>query len=136
MNFNKPMKQLFTLLLFTFSSLGFAQNMGLIVGKVIDKDTNNEPLVFANLSIKGTTIESTSDITGLFLIENLSDGDYTLVCNFVGYETKEINVYVSALEPTEVNISLEPSTISFNELAAINNNVTKKEDKTSLAINN
>ena len=86
--------------------------------------------------IKGTTIESTSDITGLFLIENLSDGDYTLVCNFVGYETKEINVHVSALEPTEVNISLEPSTISFNELAAINNNVTKKEDKTSLAINN
>jgi len=136
MNFNKPMKQLFTLLLFTFSSLGFAQNMGLIVGKVIDKDTNNEPLVFANLSIKGTTIESTSDITGLFLIENLSDGDYTLVCNFVGYETKEINVHVSALEPTEVNISLEPSTISFNELAAINNNITKKEDKTSLAINN
>jgi len=136
MNLKKPMKQLFTLLLFTFSSLSFAQNMGLIVGKVIDKDTNNEPLVFANLSIKGTSIESTSDITGLFLIENLSDGDYTLVCNFVGYETKEINIHVSALEPTEVNISLEPSTISFNELASINNIATKKEDKTSVAINN
>jgi hypothetical protein len=129
------MKQLFTLLLLTFSSLGFAQNMGLIVGKVIDKDMNNEPLVFANLSIKGTTIESTTDITGLFLLENLADGDYTLVCNFVGYETKELNVHVNSMEPTEINISLKPSTISLNDLVAINS-VAKKEENTSIALNN
>lgn len=129
------MKQLITLLLFTFSSLGFAQNMGLIVGKVMDKDMNNEPLVFANVSIKGTAIESTSDITGLFLLENLADGDYTLVCNFVGYETKELQVHVSSMEPTEVKVSLAPSTISLNELASLAS-VAKKEDKTSIAINN
>jgi hypothetical protein len=129
------MKQLFTLLLLTFSSLGIAQNMGLIVGKVIDKDMNNEPLVFANLSIKGTTIESTTDITGLFLLENLADGDYTLVCNFVGYETKELNVHVNSMEPTEINISLKPSTISLNDLVAINS-VAKKEENTSIALNN
>jgi hypothetical protein len=129
------MKQLITLLLLTFSSLGFAQNMGLIVGKVMDKDLNDEPLVFANVSVKGTTIESTSDTTGLFLLENLADGDYTLVCNFVGYETQELKVHVNSMVPTEVKVSLAPSTISLNELASIAS-VAKKEDRTSVALNN
>ena len=48
------MKHLITLLLLTFSSIGFAQNAGMIVGKVLDKELINEPLIFANVSIKGT----------------------------------------------------------------------------------
>jgi len=82
------MKHLITLLLLTFSGLGFAQNTGLIVGKVTDKELNNEPLMFASISVKGTAITADSDMTGLFLLENLAEGDYTLVCNFVGYESK------------------------------------------------
>ncbi len=129
------MKQLITLLFFIFSSVGFAQNTGLIVGKVTDKELNNEPLIYASISIKGTTITSDSDMTGLFLLENLADGDYTLVCNFVGYETKELKVHVNAMQPTEVHIALAPSTISLNELAALSS-VAKKDDKTAVALNN
>jgi hypothetical protein len=129
------MKQLITLLLLTISSIGFAQNAGLIVGKVTDKELNNEPLMFASISVKGTTIASESDITGLFLLENLADGDYTLVCDFVGYESKELNVHISSMQPTEVNFSLAPSTISLDELAALSS-VAKKDDKTAVALNN
>ena len=129
------MKHLITLLLLTFTCFGFAQNSGLIVGKVVDKELNNDPLIFASVSIKNTSIQSESDITGLFLLENLADGDYTLVCSFVGYETKELKVHVSAMQPTEVNISLAPSTISLNDIASLNS-VVKSDDKTSVALNN
>ena len=129
------MKQLITLLLLIISSIGFAQNTGLIVGKITDKELNNEPLIFASISVKGTALASDSDITGLFLLENLADGDYTLVCNFIGYETKELIVHVNSMQPTEVNISLAPSTISLNELAALSS-VAKKDDKTAVALNN
>ena len=129
------MKHLITLLLLTFSGLGFAQNTGLIVGKVTDKELNNEPLMFASISVKGTAITADSDMTGLFLLENLAEGDYTLVCNFVGYESKELQIHVSAMQPTEVAISLAPTTISLNELAALSS-IAKKHDKTAVALNN
>jgi hypothetical protein len=123
------MKQLLFILLFTISSLSFAQNTGMVVGKVVDAEISNEPLILANIAVKGTEITSDSDVTGLFLLENLAEGDYTLVCDFVGYESEEINVHVSALEPTEVTIALRPSTISLGDLVALSN-VSEKDTKT------
>ena len=48
--------RIFTLLFLMFSAtIMYAQNTGSIVGKLIDKEYNNEPLPFANILIKGTT---------------------------------------------------------------------------------
>lgn len=128
------MRPLFTLLLLAFSSLGIAQNTGMIVGNVVDKELNNGPLIYADISIKGTSVGSTTDMTGLFHIENLEDGDYTLVCSFVGYETKEVNVHVSSAQPTDINIQLAASTVSLNELASLGN-IATSNDKTPVASN-
>ena len=128
------MKSLFTIVLLAFSTLGFAQNAGIIVGKVTDNAVDNEPLIYANISIKGTAVEASTDMTGLFHIENLADGDYTLVCSFAGYETKELNIHVSAMESTEVTVSLSPSTVSLNDLASLGN-IATGNDKTSVASN-
>ena len=132
------MKSLFTIVLLAFSTLGFAQNTGIVVGKVTDNAVNNEPLIYANISIKGSDVEASTDMTGLFHIENLANGDYTLVCRFAGYETQELNIHVSAMEPTEIAISLKPSTVSLNDLAALGLDVAAVKDngKTSVALNN
>jgi len=124
------MKQLLFIFLLTISSLGFAQNTGMVVGKVVDYDMGDEPLIYANVSIKGTEIQSDSDVTGLFVLENLADGDYTIVCDFVGYESEEINIRVNSLEPTEVTIALRPTTISLGDLSSLSN-VSEKDNKTS-----
>lgn len=115
------MKYLITLLLLAFTSLGFSQNSGIIVGKVLDKELNNEPLMFASISIKGSSIKSTSDVTGLFYIENLQDGQYTLVCSFPGYETKEIEVEVNGAQTSDIKLALAAKTIALNELASLKN---------------
>ena len=65
-----------TLLLSLFT---YSQSTGSIVGKLIDKEYNNEPLAFANVIIKGTTNGTTSDMDGLYAIENLSPGNYTII---------------------------------------------------------
>ena len=81
------------LLFLTFiATTMYAQNTGSIVGKLTDKEYNNEPLAFANVLIKGTTIGTTTDFDGLYAFENLSPGSYTLLFSFVGYETQEIIV--------------------------------------------
>ena len=111
-----------------FATVGYAQNTGLIVGKVMDNEMENEPLVFTNIAVKGTSIEVQSDLTGLFVIENLEADDYTLVFSFPGYETQEVKVHVDALQPAELQVSLSASTVSLSDLAIITSTVTLKEE--------
>jgi hypothetical protein len=128
------MKNVITLFILAFTSLCFAQNTGMIVGKIMDKEVQNGPLVFADIAVKGTSIKSNSDVTGLFVIENLEDGDYTLVCSFVGYETQELNVKIVSGLPTEIILGLNASTVSLLELASITS-IAQKEDKTASLLN-
>ncbi|WP_406685098.1 carboxypeptidase-like regulatory domain-containing protein [Seonamhaeicola sp. MEBiC1930] len=113
------MKHLVAIFFILFSASVFAQDTGLIVGKVLDKDANNMPLAFANVSIKGTSTNVSSDVSGLFLLENLKAGEYTLVCNFPGYETKELSITVDALEPAEIRLELGSFTMPMPLTASI-----------------
>ncbi|MFD0835023.1 carboxypeptidase-like regulatory domain-containing protein [Mariniflexile aquimaris] len=122
------MKHLVTIILFAFSSLSFSQNTGMLIGKIMDNELQNSPLVMAQVTIKETATQTNTDLTGMFVIENLKAGDYTLVCGFAGYETQEINVHVDALEPAEVKVSLAASTVSFGDLALLSS--TAKKDET------
>ncbi|NMH89174.1 carboxypeptidase-like regulatory domain-containing protein [Flavivirga algicola] len=124
------MKHLITLFILLFTSFCFAQHTGVITGKLLDREFNNSPLVFADVTIKGTSIKSTTDQTGLFFIENIEDGDYTLICSFVGYETKELKVKVISGASKFIKTSLGASTVSLTDLASIAN-LSEKSSKTA-----
>lgn len=108
-------KYILVLFLLLFSAVSFAQNSGLIVGNVLDKELENSPLAFANISLKGTDFKTTTDLTGLFFLENIADGEYTLVCSFAGYQSKEIKIKVSSEKPAEVLLHLGAQTLAFNK---------------------
>ena len=112
------MKYLFTtLLLLVFTGVMTAQESGSIIGKLTDKDVNNEPLAFANVLIKGTTKGTTSDFDGLYELRNVEPGTYTLVFSFLGYETLEIpDVIVEPGEETEVNTALGAGSVALDEV--------------------
>jgi hypothetical protein len=84
------MKKYFILVFFALLlpfSVIYAQS-GTVSGTVIDGEFN-EPMAFANIVVKGSTIGTTSDFDGKYQLE-LEAGTYTLVFSFVGYQTKEI----------------------------------------------
>ena len=124
------MKHLFTFFILLFSTFSFAQDIGLIVGKVLDNEMNNEPLIFANVFVKGTDITSTSDVTGLFLLENLKDGKHTLVFSYPGYESKELIVDIISGQPTDVSVSLKTKTLALSTLTS-SRTITKDKRKTT-----
>lgn len=128
------MKHLVTIILLAFSSLSFSQNTGMVVGKIMDNELQNSPLVMANVSLKASTIQVNTDLTGMFVIENLKAGDYTLVCGFAGYETQEINVHIDPFQPAEVKLSLAASTVSLDDLALLAS-VAEKDDKSTTVLN-
>jgi hypothetical protein len=129
------MKHLIYIFSFLLTSVAFSQNTGLIVGKILDNELNNSPLVLANVAVKGTNISADTDISGLFTLENLEDGDYTLVCSFVGYETKEINIHVNSLEPTELKLSLAASTLNLSDILSITSTAQKEEASKTVVLN-
>ncbi|WP_430411543.1 TonB-dependent receptor domain-containing protein [Kordia sp.] len=122
----------FTILLLITCFLGYAQN-GTIAGKVQDKEVNNDPLPFANVSIKGTTKGTTSDFDGLYQIPNVAPGTYTLVFSFVGYETREVpNVIVNPGKITTVDIILGANAASLD--AVVITATTRKVSEAALLL--
>ncbi len=110
------MKKVTLLFAIVLSSLSYAQSTGVIAGKLIDKEYNDEPLAFANVLIKGTTKGTTSDIDGLYTLENLQPGDYVVQFSFVGYKTQELNVTVLAGKTTTLNVPMVASAASLEEV--------------------
>ena len=101
------MKYSILYLILFLTALANAQDTGSIVGKIIDKQANDEPLAFANILIKGTTKGTTTDFDGLYEIGNVTPGVYTLSFSYLGYETVELpNITVEAGKVTTINIPM------------------------------
>ncbi|WP_196886930.1 TonB-dependent receptor [Aureivirga sp. CE67] len=97
--------------LFVFISLlsisAFAQK-ATIIGTVLDKDMNNEPMAFADVTIQGTTIGSSTDIDGHYTLQ-VDPGTYTVVFSFMGYETIKESVSISAGETKRIDKTMASS---------------------------
>lgn len=110
------MKHFFTFLLLLLSISVFAQGTGSITGLLTDKDYNDEPLPFANVIVKGTDKGVTSDFDGLYTLDNMEAGTYTIQYSYVGYETQEIEVTVTANTVTTKNVSMGASAAALDEV--------------------
>nr|WP_314835555.1 TonB-dependent receptor [uncultured Flavobacterium sp.] len=99
------MKLKFLIITLFICVLGFSQNKGTISGILTDKDSNNQPLPFANVLIKGTKTGVNTDLDGKYSIA-VTPGNYILQFSFVGYESLEVTVTVKADEKVTVNRTL------------------------------
>ena len=127
-------RRIWSLVLSAFCSWVFAQETGGVVGKLLDAELNNEPLAFANILIKGTTIGTTSDFDGLYEIAGLDPGTYTVVYSYLGYETVEIpNVEVVAGKVTNINVPLSASAgVALEEVVVTT--VARKDSEVALLL--
>jgi len=114
------MKHFIYLIFILSGSFLFAQETGTIVGKLTDVEMNNDPLPFANVLIKGTTKGTTSDFDGLYELDGIDPGTYTLVYSFLGYETVELSVTVEAGKVTEANVPMSAAAgVSLDEVVIV-----------------
>ncbi len=112
-------KKLTVLLLLLVPIFLFAQSSGKIAGVVVDKSTG-DPLPGVNVILEGTTMGSSTDIDGYYVILNVPVGVYTIRANYIGYKDVVIeNVRVSAGITTEINFQLEPTTLELEEAVVV-----------------
>ena len=111
------MKKLLWSFIFLITALSWAQETGTIEGTLTDKETDNQPLPFANILIKGTTKGATTDFDGKYIISNITVGTYTVEFSFVGYEKVEVpNVKVEVDKFTNVSTALGASAAALDEV--------------------
>lgn len=95
-------------------------------GYVSDKSTG-ERLPHITILVKGTSIATTTDAAGNYVLKNLPAGNIILEARFVGYETGTQKVNFKKDTATEVNFELEKSTQALNEVViAANRNETSR----------
>ncbi|MEQ3663212.1 MULTISPECIES: TonB-dependent receptor [unclassified Olleya] len=126
------MKNLTYLLFALFSIATYSQN-GSISGTLTDKEFNDEPLAFANILIKGTTIGTTSDDNGQYQITDLKPGAYNIEFSFVGYQTQTIAATVEAGKTTTIDVAMGASAASLDEVI-LETVTTKRESETALLL--
>lgn len=110
------MKLIIAFSAFLLSLVSFSQAPGSVAGTITDKDFNNEPLAFANVLLKGTEKGGSTDIDGKFDIPNVEPGDYVLIISFLGYETLELPITVTANRVTTVSTGLGAGAVSLDDV--------------------
>lgn len=118
--------------LFIFSS-AFAQNYGVISGRITEKGTN-EPLVGANIYTKSDyTIGDVSDFNGHYSI-SLPPGKYTIVVSFTGMKKIYKDVDIKSGEHKILNFEMEPFSIMFQEVEIRAGSFKKKLEEQTASI--
>ena len=95
---------LFTLIFLLLATVAMSQTSnGIIYGTVLEAKSK-QPVIGASVSIEGTTIGTSTDLDGKFLLQDLPQGNYTVRISFLSFKT-----FVS-----------EPLTIKGGESTALN----------------
>ncbi len=99
-------------------------NKGTIKGKVIDAESG-EPIIGANVLLKGTTTGAASDIEGNYVIENVPSGKYELIVSYISFaKTRIPNIIIKGGEVVIQNVALKPEAVAVDEVV-----VTSKADE-------
>jgi TonB-dependent starch-binding outer membrane protein SusC len=103
---------------------GMAQTR-ILSGKVSSSE-DGSPIPGVSVSVKGTTMGTTSDVDGVYSIK-VSESAKTLVFSFVGMTTQEVTIGNQSV----INIQLKSENISVDEVVVVGYGVQKKRDVTS-----
>ena len=94
-----------------------------LVGHVLDEKTG-EHLPYVNVQVKGTNIGTVTDESGHYFLKNLPLGRQTIVFSYVGYETEELPVNISAHKTSELKAVIREVSQQLNSVVV---NVITKE---------
>lgn len=124
----KLYKNLFICIIAFICSFNLSAQTGVLKGRVFN-NINNEPIPFATIYIDELKKGTTSDENGVYKIDQLIPGTYTILTSFLGFKnTLSKEILISSTKPTTLNISLIEETAQLSEVELKTNPFRKKEE--------
>ena len=131
----KKIKVLFIAVLLALPVLSLAQHTdGNIFGHVTSS-LDDEHIPFATIYIEGTTIGTTTDETGHYMLIDLPEGIHIVVAKSMGYSTERDTVMIKEGQSLEVNFVLEEQTMSLNEVVVTGTKTFKRQNESPVIVN-
>jgi len=96
-------KLVFSVLLVIFTVTAFAQQSGTVTGKIVDSKTQ-KPLQSAIVSVQNTNIMKLTNAQGIFLLENVSEGENLLQIKSDGYGSLLLNIELSENQNLDLGV--------------------------------
>lgn len=112
MNKIKPIS--LTFLCSLFSLFSFAQQFGTIKGKI--STSNGKPAAFISIGLKGKGQGTTSDDNGLYTINRVKAGTYTIKASAVGIDASEKSITIVAGETKIIDFVFKENDQALEEI--------------------
>ena len=97
------------------ATLAFGQEQASLSGFVKDA-TSGETLLLANVVLTGTGQGVATNNAGYYTLTNLTPGTYTVVCTYIGFQTRRQEVTLAAGERRRLDLELTPQEVTFDEV--------------------
>lgn len=117
------LQRLFLIALFSVLAIGAYAQSKTVSGTVVDQ--TGEPIIGANVVVKGTTNGIITDLDGRFTLSNVPDKG-TISISFIGYQDQEISV----AGKTNLQVILQEDNAMLDEVVVVGYGVQKKSDVT------
>ncbi len=130
--FTLPVALLFLYVTSTFAEDPRGGSDANIIGHVV---CGEEHLPFVNISIKGTTIGTTTDETGHYELINLPVGEYIVCATALGYKTEEFAIETKQSTTREIKFNLEEDILGLNELVVTGDRNARQRKDAMVIVN-
>lgn len=105
---------------------------GEIRGKVVDE--NNQPVIGANIILKGTVLGTATNTEGEFTISNVPFGDFTLAIYYIGYEELDLEVSIEQADYEIETVRLTPTVIDSDPIVVTASKYEQRTQDISVSI--
>ncbi len=101
---------------------------GIIKGRVYNS-INNEPIMFANVTLDGTSKGATTDVEGNYEITDLEPGIYNVIVSYIGFKDQTAyEIEVTNSKPYIVDLAMEEQSEKFEEVVIKASPFNKSEE--------
>jgi outer membrane receptor for ferrienterochelin and colicins len=90
---------------------------------------------FVSIYLEGTTIGTTTDETGHYMLIDLPEGKQVIVATSLGYKSSKQEVVIEANKTLEINFELEQEVMSVDEVVVTGTKTFQRSTETPVIVN-
>jgi outer membrane receptor for ferrienterochelin and colicins len=100
-----------------------------------DVKSHDEHIPFVSIFIEGSSIGTTTDVTGHYILTNLPVGEHTLVAKTIGYKIEKKTIKVELGKSQEINFVLVEEHMIINQVVVTGTKTFKRQTESPVIVN-
>ncbi len=118
----------------------FAISVNILANTVIppiqgEVTNGEEPIPFATVQLKATTIGTASDLDGKFFMTDIPEGEHILIIQALGHIPKEMKINLNYNNPLNLKINLEEDVLGLEQVVVTADKTQKRRIDASNIVN-